>query len=134
MPFFVVAADHHGVRQRWPMAKKKSKSRAEAFRFTLETVGPTPNAKELERRIEEARTEALENFKQPDVQVSVKPPGGLFAGGLEIVYLLHISWPYLYAAGKVVATGAATGAATEAGKRLFQHFAKALRKRDILPS
>jgi hypothetical protein len=112
------------------MAKTKSKPRAEAFRFTLETVGPTPNAKELRRRIEEARTEALKELNKPDVRVSVKPPGGLFGGGLEIVYLLHISWPYLHAAGKVIATGAGT----EAGKQLFQYFAKALRKRDILPS
>jgi hypothetical protein len=112
------------------MIKKKSKTRAEAFRFTVETVGATPDAKKLRTLIDEARAEALRKFKRPKVQVSVKPDGGLFGAGLEIVYLLHISWPYIHAAGKVVATGAAT----EAGKQLFQYFAKALRKRDILPS
>jgi precorrin-6B methylase 2 len=112
------------------MAKYKPKARVVAFRFTVETVGATPDAKKLRTLIDEARAEALREFKSPKVQVSVKPDGGLFGAGLEIVYLLHISWPYIHAAGKVIATGAAT----EAGKQMFQYFSKALRKRDILPS
>jgi len=80
--------------------------------------------------IEAARQEALEELNIPKAKATVKPEGGLFGAGLEIVYLLHVSWPYIHAAGALVAGGAAT----EAGKQLYKYLANALRKRDILPS
>lgn len=112
------------------MATGASKTRSQAFRFTLRTVGPPPSPAKLRSLIEEARLEALRELDLPKTEATVKPPGGFFGAGLEIVYLLHVSWPYIQAAGAAVATGAAT----EAGKELYKYLAKALRKRDILPS
>jgi hypothetical protein len=112
------------------MPKSTVKTQSALIRFTVQTVGPPPSPEQLRDLMEEARQEALQELKKPQVQASVKPDGGLFGAGLEIVYLLHVSWPYIHAAGALVATGAAT----EAGKQLFQYLAKALRKRDILPS
>ena len=56
--------------------------------------------------------------------------GGLFGFGAEVVYVLHLVWPYLHAAGAAVAKGVAV----EAGKELFKTFADKLRKNDIRPS
>ena len=119
-----------------PIKKKPAKvpikpaKRIQSFRFTVEMVGSAPDSKKLRALIEEARNEAVQESDGPKPKASVEAPGGLFGFGTEIVYLLHVSWPYIHAAGGPVGIGAAT----EAGRELFKAFANALRKRNILPS
>jgi len=111
------------------MVKKTPKASVQVFRFSLRSAGPNRTKEQLRAAVEAARKEALKGFGEKHVRAKVEPEGAFLAAGLEWIWLLHVSLPYLQAAG----TGVATGAGTAAGKRLFDYFARALRKRNILP-
>lgn len=112
-------------------SRKQSPALTQSFRFTIEAIGPRRDKQLLAKIIKTARDEALREFAgAKPKQASVEPPGGLFGFGAEVVYVLHLVWPYVHAAGNVVAKGIAT----EAGKELFKIFADKLRKKDIRPS
>lgn len=111
--------------------QKKGSQLTQSFRFTVEPIGPRPDKRLLKKIIGDARNEAVREFTgSGPKRASVEPPGGLFGFGAEVVYILHLTWPYLHAAGAAVAKGAVT----EAGKELFRIFADKLRKKDIRPS
>lgn len=112
------------------MAKKTQKTSVLVFRFSLRSAGPPRTKEQLRATVEEARKEALEKFRKSDVKAKAEPEGAFLGAGIEWVWLLHVSLPYLHAA----ATGLATGAGTAAGKKVFDYFAKALRKRNVLPA
>jgi hypothetical protein len=111
------------------MVKKTPKASMEVFRFSITSAGPKRTKRQLSAAVEAARKEALKRFRKKHVKAKAEPEGAFLAAGLEWVWLLHVSLPYLKAAGTAVATGAGTAA----GKKLFDYFAKALRKRNILP-
>jgi len=111
--------------------QKQSPQLMQSFRFTIEAIGPRPDKRRLQKIINDARGQALRQFSgSKPKKAAVETPGGLLGFGAEVVYILHLAWPYIHAAGAWVATGAAT----EAGKQLFKVFADELRKRNIRPS
>lgn len=112
------------------MAEDSGRTPEQVLRFTLSAVGPSRTEEELRAAAEEALKEALREFGERDLQAQAEPEGGFLGMGIDWIWLLHVMLPYLQKG----AEGMATYAGTQAAKKLFQYFAKALRKRDILPS
>jgi hypothetical protein len=122
-----VLLDSKGTRsilryERWFTMVQRSRADIEVRRFTIKAVGPPRSEKKLREDVAEALAEAIKTFrseaKNTNARAEAEPEGPFTGVELVAFWLL-----------KTFAGGVVAGA----GKRVFDHFANALKKRDLDP-